>query len=336
MTSESCNADDKSNRRSLKVAHPDDPSLWLYHVEETTSTMDEAKRIVENKFQDDTNDGTVPTSFLVSATAQTNGRGTTLRNWESSQRGNALFTVGIPQSSWMKDLKSQNDGRMVPLTLLPLKVGSVVALHIQRALEECTAKYGETQQIPRTTVKWPNDILIRRTQNSQSSSSTQESHEKIAGTLIESAQGWFLIGIGINVGYAPSIPREGADYGRGATCLSKYCHAATSDGGDGTEDRATQQEEYWINISKKLATDVAHDLHSWLHPLPSSSPVDAHSGEAILNQWKSYLDWDMELIMRDTPKRERVTLKSVLEDGRVVVQDIETGLTRTLVADYFL
>lgn len=221
------------------------------------------------------------------------------------------------------------------MTLLPLKVGSLVAFHIQRALEECAATSGETQQIPRVTVKWPNDVLIHTTQIGQSSYSS--SHEKIAGMLIESAQDWFLIGIGINVGYAPIIPLEGADYGRRATCLSHYCNAPDSGGEVGSQDRTSEEEEeYWINISKKLATDIAHDLHSWLHPMPSSRPLNEHSGESILNQWKSYIDWDMELILRDTPKRERVTLKSVLDDGRVVVQEVETGLTRTLVSDYFL
>ncbi|KAL9183830.1 hypothetical protein ACHAXT_004686 [Thalassiosira profunda] len=304
-----------------KVMHPNDSTMWLYHVESTTSTMDEAKRIVESKFADGGGaaDGDTPSSFLISATSQSNGRGTTKRKWTSNLKGNALFTVGIQQSAWMEGLKSQNDGLMVPLTLLPLKVGSLVASHVQRALEGCSAKT-DAIQIPRATVKWPNDVLLR---------SAPSSHEKIAGILIESSQEWFLIGIGVNVGYAPGIPTEGADYGRTATSLSQYCNPATTD---------VEEEEHWIKLSRQLAVDVAYDLHSWLHPSLSSpaSAVNFHSGEAILDQWKSYLDWDMELTLRDTPKRERVTLKGVLEDGRVVVQEVETGQSRTLVADYFL
>lgn len=332
MTPDSCNAD-KRHDRLFKVAHSDDPNLWLYHVEETTSAMDDAKSIVENF---DAEGVPRPASFVVSAASQLNGRGTSQRNWDSSKRGNALFTVGIPQASWMKDLTSKNDGRRVPLTLLPLKVGSVVAFHIQRALEECVAKDGKTQLTPRVTVKWPNDVLIRRPQNNPASSSpAQESHEKIAGILIESSRDWFLIGIGVNVGYAPSIPREGANYGRRATCLSQYC-AAADGGGDGAEDGAREAEKHWIAVSRTLARDVAHDLHSWLFPPPSSPPSRAHAGEAILDQWKSYLDWDMELVLRDTPRRERVTLTEILEDGRAVVREAETGRTRTLVSDYFL
>jgi len=295
--------------------------------------MDEAKSIVEKKFLDAENDNAVPTSFLILATSQSNGRGTTKRNWKSSQRGNALFTIGIPQSSWMKELKMKNGGTMVPLTLLPLKIGSLVAFHVQKALEECASKSGgetqQQQQMPRATVKWPNDVLLHTSQNS---------HEKIAGILIESAQDWFMIGIGINVGYAPDIPKEGNDYGRKATSLSQYCNTPPSKGEvvntDNNEEE--EEEEFWINLSKKLATDIAYDLHSWFHPTSPSAFIDVHSGKAILNQWKAYIDWDMELILRDTPKRERVKLKSILEDGRVVVQEVETGLTWTLVSDIFL
>jgi len=330
--------------------HPDDPNLWLYHVETTTSTMDEAKRIVEKKFvYDDTQatadgDSSHPTSFLISATSQSNGRGTTQRNWKSSQKGNALFTIGIQQSSWINDLKSQNNGMSVPLTLLPLKVGSLVASHIQRVLRECVVKSSDpTQQmIPRVTVKWPNDVLLHGYPTQENidqlavSSAGKGSYDKIAGILIESAQDWFLVGIGINVGYAPDIPKEGVDYGRQATSLSQYCNSINSGEESAViNDEANSKEEHWIQVSKKLASDIAYDLHSWLHPL-SPSPFNAHYGESILNQWKSYIDWEMELILRDTPQRQRVKLVAILEDGRVVVQELETGLTRTLVTDYFL
>ncbi|KAL7446100.1 hypothetical protein ACHAXH_008712 [Discostella pseudostelligera] len=351
---ESCN--DNTNRRrinvdlrSSKTAHPNDTSLWMYHVESTTSTMDVAKSIVRDMkhlVDEETDtpttdyDVTKPTAFMISATSQSHGRGTTQRNWKSSQKGNALFTIGIPLSSWTDGLKDKNNGQMVPLTLLPLKVGSLVVFHVQRVLNECALKFvDETQQtlmMPRVTVKWPNDVLLR-------TSPTQgiDSHKKIAGILIESSQDWFLIGIGINVGYSPTIPLEGADYGRQATSVSDYCRAVIAiekdNTYDGTIDDEKTYEHYWIQVSKKLARDIAFDLHSWLHdPLSSQHYYNTHSGETILNQWKSYIDWDMELVLRDTPLRERVSLKSILEDGRVVVQEVETGVTRTLVSDYFL
>ncbi|KAL7431930.1 hypothetical protein ACHAXM_002866 [Skeletonema potamos] len=310
-----------------KVMHHRDANLWLYHVESTTSTMDEARKIVESITANP--DESKPKSFLISAASQSRGRGTTQRNWKSAKRGNALFTIGIPQSAWMVDLKKKNNGIMVPLTLLPLKVGSLVAQRIQRSLEECfhNNHQGMDKTLPKVTVKWPNDVLLKQ------STSSQSSYEKVAGILIESAKDWFIIGIGINVGYAPVIPKEGADYGREATCLSQYCNAVAAADDD-------DNDEYWVEVSKKLAKDVAYDLHSWLHPNQKEdyflSSTGQHSGGAILDKWKSFLDWDMELILRDTPKRERVTLTDIMEDGRVIVKEVQTGITRTLVADYFL
>ena len=248
-------------------------------------------------------------------------------------------------------MKAINDGRMVPLTLLPLKLGSLVAFRIKDFLEGCAAKSlssddhnGSKKSIPSVTVKWPNDVLLHY--RSEQNDKQHQSHEKVAGILIESSQDWFLIGIGINVGYAPDIPTEGVDYGRKATCLSQYCNTALAGGtaeGDlsskGEDSNAKDEEEYWIEISKQLAKDIALDMHSWLHPSPNSPTYtlsDGNLGESILIEWKSYIDWNMELILRDTEKRERVTLNGVLEDGRVVVKEKDTGATRTLVADYFL
>ena len=342
-------------------SHPDDPGLWLYHVETTTSTMDEARRIVEGKFAldrdevgDDDDDTGAPAAFLVSATSQSNGRGTTNRNWEGSRGGNALFTIGVPQSSWTDGLRSRNDGTAVPLTLLPLKIGSLVAFHTRRALRECVPKFDRDDDgaaaMPAVTVKWPNDVLLRTSPlrvvgdddgGGDGGGDPGPSHEKIAGVLVETSRDWFLVGIGINVGYAPQVPSEGADRGRKATCLARYCHpdddettAVVIVGEEEGEDGAGDDVTRWIEASRKLATDVAYDLHSWLHSSPGARRQ--HSGESILEDWKSYVDWDMELTLRDTPNRERVTLEGVLEDGRAVVREVETGRTRTLVSDYFL
>ena len=68
--------------------------------------------------------------------------------------------------------------------------------------------------------------------------------------------------------------------------------------------------------------------------------IRAHPRSPVLTRpfrtRKSWVDWDMELIMRDTPNRERVKLVNVLDDGRVQVIGQEDGIQRTLVSDYFL
>ena len=301
---------DATARDWSRSKHRLDPNLWMYHVETTTSTMDESKRVVEDGFELSEENGSRPSAFVLSATSQTNGRGTSNRNWKSNQRGNAVFTIGIKQSSWMADLRSANNGAMVPLTLLPLKIGASVALNVNRTLSACVMD----ERVPKVSVKWPNDVLL---------SSEVGVHEKVAGILIETVQDWFLIGIGINVGYAPEISREGVDYGRSATCISKHC-----------DPNGDADEEYWIGVSKALARDIAYDLHSFFDS-PSAGP-GTHSGDAILDEWKSYIDWSMELVLRDTPDRERVKLRDILPDGRVVVQEVDSGATRTLVSDYFL
>lgn len=344
MSSLSSDNNDTTNECSTllpsKVIHQQDSNLWLYRVQSTTSTMDEARKIVDEITASNNNDESgasssyaKPKSFVISAESQTQGRGTTQRKWKSSQRGNALFTIGIPQASWMTDLKMKNNGKMVPLTLLPLQVGSLVAQNIQQSLEECIRsdnQQGDNVEPPKVTVKWPNDVLLKQSTNTNNNTA---SYEKVAGILIESAKDWFLIGIGINVGYAPDIPTDGVDYGRKATCFSRYCNSV-----DAAAMDEQNNEEYWVEVSQKLANDIAFDLHSWLHHTQvDDASIDEHySGGAILDKWKSYLDWDMELILRDTPKRERVTLTDVMEDGRVIVKEVETDLTRTLVADYFL
>lgn len=346
-TCENVESSDETRTIQPWSSHPDDPSLWLYHIESTTSTMDEARKmIVEGKFDNSDDAADRPKSFLVSATSQSAGRGTSQRNWQSSKRGNALFTIGIRQSSWMDGLKVKNNARAVPLTLLPLKIGSLVATRIREALEECLPKSIDDNNscdsilMPIVTVKWPNDILLRN--------SSSVHHEKIAGVLIETSEDWFLIGIGINVGYAPSVPLEGDDRGRETTCLSRYCHTDADDYIVGAVEEMVgvgygpmkiivpeldekEEEDQWIVTSKQLAMDVAYDLHSWLHYDDNNNV-----GESILDDWKSYVDWDMELTLRDTPNRELVTLEGVLEDGRVIVKEVETGKIRTLVADYFL
>ena len=304
--------------------HKHDQSLWMYHVESTSSTMDEAKLLVETKFGSTEQNiiagcnsgaamskGDSPESFCISATSQSNGRGTSQRKWDSSQTGNALFTIGIQQSAWKSELKRRNANMMVPLTLLPLKVGSVVAAQVKKFLREFT-----NDNVPRVAVKWPNDVLVYNSETF--------SYEKVAGILIESSQDWFLIGIGINMGYAPQIPSEGVNYGRKATALSQHC---SSD--------IVSDELNWVEMSKELAMNVTYDLHSWLHHTDSSTSSSG-IGDKILNDWKSYLDWNMELVLRDTLNKEQVTLNGVLSDGRVEVREVETGKTRILVSDYFL
>jgi biotin-(acetyl-CoA carboxylase) ligase len=281
-------------------AHPQEDTLIFHHLVSTISTQDETKRIVE-AFDKTAN---IIKTVCVTATEQTNGRGTSGRQWMGA-RGNTFVTIAIPQSTWMMDLKG------IPLTLLPLKIGSLVAHRIQALLTDCHT----TSTLPSATnvsVKWPNDVLVNE--------------KKMSGVLIESSSnGWFLIGIGVNVAYAPSVPTVGENHGRPSTCLHDHCSASST-----TVDFET--------AAKQLGMDLAYDLHKWIQQQQQHQQESdrSHAAKILLDDWKQWVDWDMELTMRDTPQRERVRLVDLLPDGRVEVVGIEDGVKRTLVSDYFL
>lgn len=285
--------------------HPLDESLLVFPFDSIASTQDEAKRIAEEErwrpllMENDP----PPGSFVVTTREQRQGRGTNGRSW-MGQRGNVFCTIGIRQSDWIQT--------KIPLTLLPLKVGSLVARHVQRLLDECHPSTGrrsqDTPELPMVTVKWPNDVLVNE--------------QKISGILIESSlNGWFLIGIGINLAYAPHVAMTGPNRGRPATSIFNLC----------AELQNSSTSSLWgEKQAEQLGIDLAFDLHSFLFQ-PS-----ADLGAQVLEDWKQWIDWDMELVMRDTPEQERVQMVGVLPDGRVQVRNIDNGRIRTLVSDYFL
>ncbi len=122
--------------------------------------------------------------LLVSAEAQTRGKGTRGRPWQS-RPGNIYVTLGV------------NRRHLPParLALLPLEMG----LH----LWEAAAALLPTDSRKCLTLKWPNDLLIKG--------------GKAAGILMESYGEFLLIGIGINVAAAPEV----TDGGTPSACLGQ-------------------------------------------------------------------------------------------------------------------
>lgn len=318
--------------------HPNDPSLRLYHYSRIASTQDEAKRIITqlgtSSSTTDKDDEPFE-SFCVTTREQTNGRGTSGRKWMTSGGGgngnggdgvddgdgsdtndnnagigNTFVTIGIPMSEWIST--------QIPLTLLPLKMGCLVANQLRILLDKYQRNDSIKDQNPRSSsvvsVKWPNDILINE--------------HKISGMLIETHDDWFLIGIGVNLKSAPTVPESGPNHGRAATCLrDQVVAAAVEGGGDSDVD--------WEHEARQLGVDLAWELHQFLHFRQHTQAISNDSSNGIIKEWKSWVDWDVELVMRDTADRERVRLKDVLSDGRVRVVGLEDGVERTLVSDYF-
>ena len=107
------------------------------------------------------------------AAHQTAGRGRLGRNWEAPPGANLLCSVLLRPD--------------LPVDRLHLAVGAVALAGRAAALEVGGVHAG---------LKWPNDLLV-------------EDGRKLAGVLAESALPAVVVGIGLNVGWAPP----------GAACL---------------------------------------------------------------------------------------------------------------------
>ncbi len=273
--------------------HPDDDRLLLFHFDSTPSTQDEAKAIAKVLAE---SSAPPPYTFCVTATSQSKGRGTTGRQWLGAP-GNVFVTIGIPVDVWMTKMIRE---RKIPLTLLPLKIGELTASLINNELINC--EKGDAV----VTVKWPNDVLV--------------DGKKISGTLIENSSNWFLIGIGINVAHAPTVPTTGADYGRPSVSLNDFC---------GDSEREERDRK-----ARDLGVQLAYNFHRWIYE------EDSDTAEMIVGGWKRWLDWEAELTMRNDSNSEEprkvVKLLDVLPDGRIKVADKRNGKEEILVSDYFV
>jgi BirA family biotin operon repressor/biotin-[acetyl-CoA-carboxylase] ligase len=129
------------------------------HYPSITSTNDEAARLA----REDAAHGTV-----VHADVQTSGRGRFSRRW-SSPPGNLYLSIVL-----RFDLPPP---RIV-------EIGFVAALAVADAVDAMLPRTA------RSTLKWPNDVLVQ--------------NGKIAGILLENADDALILGIGLNVLQVPT------------------------------------------------------------------------------------------------------------------------------------
>jgi len=268
----------------------------------------------------------------VSATEQTKGRGTKGRQWIGS-KGNTFVTIAIP----MKSIP-------VPLNLLPLKVGTIIASVISEILQSMCETIVNHKQIQsqqalkqwtmksKVTVKWPNDVLI--------------DGRKVSGVLIESEMDqhnniWFIIGIGVNVAFAPSIESTGPHRGRKSTCLADHLSTDCLIDGDlfaFDMDNGDESVISYVEKAEELASLLAQGLVEWIDS-SSSSALNSHptnyDGEEVIKEWKNWAEFGQELILRDEPGDEKVITIAIENDGQLRVKD-KMGTERLLVADYLL
>lgn len=292
------------------------------------------------------------------ARQQSQGRGTSGRTW-LSQRGNLFLTVAIPQT----DVP-------IPLTLLPLQVGVIVARrldsHLRRRLllpssDSSSSMAAPVPDFPRVTVKWPNDVLINQ--------------EKIAGVLIEnhyvpddsssnsaaSWSYWFLVGIGVNVRHAPSVPTNGPQRGRPSTSLhhhltkSQIVDANHQENADKSEDNDEHNnDDDDDDLARILGQEIAQDLVNWIYQDADENMKTSNeytSPQAMLQQRKQNRaqqvvdDWKQwaGLLSRNTNSNIQYTLRETGEvvqvvdlepDGQLRVWHAASRQERVLAVDY--
>jgi len=280
-----------SNRRlysSLDSVH----DFSFYHHPTIDSTQDEAKRILECEV------GNLEKRyFAISASQQNKGRGTNGRKWIGIE-GNMFLTFAFP----MEDLP-------VPVTLLPLKIGCIMACTVKNILEKSSAE----DLSYKVTLKWPNDVLI--------------DEKKVGGVLIESGCNtvnndyYFLVGIGINIVSTPEVPSVGLERGRTATSINDFL-------GEACFKEAKAEE---------IAKNISNQLYCWLK-LNTDRNLDKDiESSIVVNEWKSHVtNWGKELILRDSEDSfNTVTPVSIEADGQLLVRD-KFGKQRLLSADYLL
>ena len=272
------------------------------------STQDETKRLLAN-LSETKNGASGKLALAVLASQQENGRGTQGRKWEG-KRGNVYLTVVIPL-----------DRVPVTITLLPLQIGVLIAQTLQRFLPATTPsqKDSENPYRPSIVVKWPNDVLV--------------DDGKIAGVLIEnwispsSNDCWLLIGVGINVAFAPSLP-SGV---REATCLQDCCdkHRNSTNHKQSTETGEEERIALPDDTSRRMALTLVQGLLDWMMNTKGDSKSTLET--RVLQEFRSWAEFDQIYKIRETG--EEVTTLDIQPDGQLKVRGAD-GQERDLVADY--
>lgn len=162
--------------------------LVTYHYVSTTSTNDDAKRLVAQV----RSEGSDVDLLLVSTDFQSAGRGCT-GAWESRPGENLLFSIVVGSP-----LRFGVGNRSLPLRVSDgFSLLEVASLAVYDALSEILLSRGHSDRL---SIKWPNDIFF--------------GDRKLCGTLIENTLradtiDYSVIGIGLNVrqaSFPPNLP----------------------------------------------------------------------------------------------------------------------------------
>ena len=282
----------------------------ILHFESLPSTQDEARtQLISSTTDTDDDLKNSPKKYLaICTTMQTNGRGTSGRSW-IGKKGNTFITITIP-----------SDELQIPITLLPLQIGVIMANRIQQEIKkESSSLQQSSSSSSGVKVKWPNDVLING--------------KKVAGVLIESQRDdttgdyYYLVGIGINYSYSPKVSQIGPERGREAACI--YDHIGM-DVEDGNCDNDVD-DGIGVDKARDLGICIANDIWDWLE----TQGVATATADGIIQNFEQWMDFGQELILRDEPGNQVVIPISIEKDGQLRVKN-RYGTERLLCVDYLL
>jgi BirA family biotin operon repressor/biotin-[acetyl-CoA-carboxylase] ligase len=196
--------------------------------------------------------------FWLTADEQTQGRGRMDRHWVSAP-GNLYSTfVGPPPP-------------LASLSLLPF----AVSLAVRDALVE---HLPEARQ-DAVTLKWPNDVLDRWSQDVR--------HSHRVPVLKGSGAPLMAIGIGINIEHAPDI------LGRATTCLAREGSQATAGSLFSSLRHALARR------LEKLESDFEGIIPAWMRKATGmGGPIEVQNGAEIVEGTFDHLASDGALMIR--------------------------------------
>lgn len=282
-----------------------------------SSTQDEIKRLLTELYEGkDDSEANDKLSIALLANRQLNGRGTQGRTWEGTQ-GNVYLTVAIPL-----------DKIPVTITLFPLQIGVLIAQTLKDFLlatvsprtinnEKYTTDINE--YVPEIVVKWPNDVLV--------------DDGKIAGVLIEnwispsSDDCWLLVGVGINVAFAPSLTSAV----REARCLQDCYDRRRKSFSEKSpiKESGVVEDNYVLpeSASRHVALALVERLLEWTVKSDDKVAMEAQ----VRDDFRSWAKFDQIYKIRETG--EKVSTVGIQPDGQLRVRGAD-GQERDLVADY--
>lgn len=251
----------------------------MVFFDEVSSTMDKAKELQSELLSHDV--------YAVVANHQTAGRGTRGRTWKSLT-GNVMMTIAFKVSAIH-----------IPLTLIPLRIGTIIAPIIRRQISSDHTVF----------LKWPNDVLI--------------DDKKVCGILIEIDGDRVFVGIGCNIQSVPdedSILQSG---GRTPTCTSRYPPKDLEVEVDG-EVKDSDTSMMYLKIAEEIGVSVGR----WVR--------GSDSGYQVLRDFETLMDFSRPLQLRTDSLHRPISVTPLYlnDDGTLQIREVEIGIERALIAEY--